>query len=57
MELFQLQNKMLALRGFSRRLRMEGITQSYNMLDSITYKKTKTMSRIIKQNKDFKLGE
>ena len=47
---------MLALRGFSRRLRMEGITQSYNMLDSITYKKTKTMSRIIKQNKDFKLG-
>ena len=49
---------MLGLKGKNRRLRMEGITQSYNMYDSIAYKKTKTIERLMKKtNNEYKLED
>lgn len=37
MKLLEEQNKLLGLRGKTKRLRMDGITQSYNMMDSIAF--------------------
>jgi hypothetical protein len=31
---------------------MEGITQSYNMMDSVAFKKSKFIARIMKNNND-----
>lgn len=40
----------------NRRMRMVDITQSYNLLDSLTFKQTKVVSEKVEENEHYTLG-